>query len=326
MVAPAPALWPSGPELALSVLLASGGACQYTGSSAMLWNGFRLGAGIGLSVWFGAMPAFAQASWEEAAPEPPSAEPAPAGTPPDGPQPEPVPAPAYPDQAAPPAQPPAGPPPAAYPPPAYPQPYPRIYVAQPPPPPPIQRGRHLHDGFYLRMSLGAGALTSEIEFENSPVDGSTLRGGGGAFDLLIGGTPTPGLAIGGGLLINGASNADIETEGQSSDTDLDLGFGLIGVFVDGFPNPRGGFHVGGLLGGAVFSLTSDEDDDDPLHESSGWGGAVWLGYGGFVSSDWSLGAKLRFAGGVTRSEQESDGFEDRVRTQSVTLLFSALYH
>jgi hypothetical protein len=191
----------------------------------------------------------------------------------------------------------------------------------------VERGGHRHDGFYLRMSLGGGAFASDVEFDAPGSDNVALRGGGAAFDLLIGGSPSPGFVVGGGFLINTASDPDLETAGETFDTELTLGFALFGPFIDVFPDPEGGFHAGGMLGAASFSVNSD-DDDDSDQNSSGWGGAVWLGYGGFVSSQWSLGGMLRFAGGVTRNDEDVGGvnIEQQVGTRTFSILFTALYH
>jgi hypothetical protein len=262
-------------------------------------------------------------------PPPASAPPAPPAYPPAPP--------GYPPQPAP-GQPPPGQPPPVYPPPGQPAPapgtqpppYPAIYVAQPPPPPPKERDRHRHDGFYLRMSLGGGALASTLEFESPVVPKVSMNGGGGAIDLMLGGTPGAGFVIGGGILINGASDPDVETtvngETSTESSSLQLGFVLVGPFIEGFPDPEGGFHVGALLGGASLDVT--DDDGDLGHETAGWGGALWVGYGGWIASDWTLGGVLRLAGGITRADRTIGDVEteEQVNTRTFTLLFSALHH
>jgi hypothetical protein len=177
------------------------------------------------------------------------------------------------------------------------------------------------------MSIGGGAVVAEREYDTSSLATSTLRGGGGAIDLLIGGTPSPGFAVGGGILLNAAEDPSNETAAGTVDTGLQTGASVLGVFIDGFPDPEGGFHVGGMLGLAGYNV-----EDDPLtgdEQTGGFGAAVWAGFGGWVGSEWTLGGMLRFTGAATRADLElpdgSDVAED-VRVGTFSILFTALYH
>jgi hypothetical protein len=177
------------------------------------------------------------------------------------------------------------------------------------------------------MSIGGGALVAEREYDTSTKPESTLRGGGLALDLLIGGTPTPGFVIGGGFLLNGAANPSNETAGDTVDTEHDTSAGVFGPFIDGFPDPEGGFHIGGMLGLAGFAV---RDDNEALDEDAGgFGASIWAGYGGWVGSDWTLGGMLRLTATRTRGEFElpdgSDVTED-VGVGTLSILFTALYH
>ena len=241
-------------------------------------------------------------------PPPPTAQPGAAPGGPPGPQP------GYGPQ-----QPGQQPPPGYY----YPPP-PGAYVEPPPPPPaPADRGRHLHDGFYLRMSIGAGMVDSTWETE-SPGPNAKIGGVGLALDLLFGGTPTPGLVIGGGLLLNSVQDPEVEPEnGASEEIEGNLGVAQVGVFIDGFFDPSGGFHLGGMLGLASYGLQFDDDDRDNI-EQGGGGAAIWVGYDAWVGSEWSIGGLLRLTGQST-TEKRND-FEEQASTGTVSLLFTALYH
>src|SRR5687768_3991362 len=74
---------------------------------------------------------------------------------------------------------------------------PKIDLSAPPPPAPVTRNFRQHDGFYLRIGGGLGALGAD--FDRAGFDASS---GGTSLELeaLVGGSPSPGLAIGGGLL------------------------------------------------------------------------------------------------------------------------------
>jgi hypothetical protein len=185
----------------------------------------------------------------------------------------------------------------------------------------------MHDGFYLRMSLGGGAIVAEREYDHGGFFDSTVRGGGVAFDVLIGGTPTPGFVIGGGFVSNVAENPSNETSGGKVDTEWATSTAVVGPFIDGFPDPEGGFHVGGMLGLASYVVQDDDNLGD--EETSGFGASLWLGYGGWVGSDWTLGGMLRLTGVATRRDFELDDGSDvveEVSTGTFSILFTALYH
>ncbi len=209
--------------------------------------------------------------------------------------------------------------PAAPPPP----PPPTIRVETPPPPPAVPRTFHMHDGFYLRLSLGAGYTSTAVSGYSGASTDATASGAGGAFDVLIGGTPAAGLTIGGGLLANSVANPSYSASGQSTNLDRSMGFVLVGPFIDGFIDPRKGFHVGGMLGGAglVFGSGSARDSTTSYN---GAGMALWLGYDAWIAADWSLGGMLRFSG--ARVSTTESGLTETATPRNISLLFTALYH
>jgi hypothetical protein len=230
----------------------------------------------------------------------------------------------------PPSSPPPPPPPPGYGPPG-------IYVEQPPMPPPMPRTRHLHDGFYLRLSVGGGALATETDF--SADGGMSVRGGGIALDLTLGGTPTPGLVIGGGFLLQEAFDprlefhaGDFQISGRARGRGSSMEFLVLGPMIDAFPNPNGGFHLGALIGPASVGLPDQNDN-----ASAGFGLSAWVGYMWWVSSEWSLGGLLRVTGARTERTvglvgTDSQGGlalveEDIVdTTRAYALMFSAAFH
>lgn len=197
-------------------------------------------------------------------------------------------------------------------------------VETPPPPPPRALTYHVHDGFYLRMSLGGGYIGSTVSQSGLP--DVTLSGGGGAFDLMIGGTPTPGLVIGGALLGNTAPNPSFERNGKQQDVNATMSFGVIGPFVDGFPDPKGGFHVGGTLGFAGMTLEDNESGSSATTTFSGYGAGVWVGYAAWIAPQWSMGGMLRLTGARTEHASTSTEPRQTADVRAITILFTALYH
>lgn len=191
-----------------------------------------------------------------------------------------------------------------------------IYVAQPPLPPLQPRSRHYHDGFYLRLSVGFGGLGVS---SNGGGVNSTASGWGGAIDFLVGGTPAPGLVVGGGVLLQEAFSPSYSERGPSGP----VGFGMLGPMIDAFPNPAGGFHVGGLVGLSRVGL-----DDAHGNASGGLGLSVWAGYMWWASSDWSLGGLVRLSAARSGRTLGADPaqFDVADTTRAATFMFSTAFH
>jgi hypothetical protein len=295
-----------------------------------------------------ARPAPAPAAAPPVAPAPGPVAPAPAPVAP-APAPGPAPAPA-PDmtQPAPPptaTSPSSGPPPVYYPAPPPQQPYgPGPYSAPPPggyPPPPApepSRGAHLHDGFYLRLGLGVGRTGASFRNDNSrELDGSvegSLVSAAAAFELAIGGTPAPGLVIGGGFFSGGSG------EVESSDLSVDgrpvprikysqLTFTLLGPFIDYYFDERSGFHLQGALGLAYMDVGTGKRGSTTVTDERTLGGLGFMlggGYEWFVGDQWSLGGLLRMRYGALETDNDDD---ERWTFQTLAIpeiLFNATFH
>jgi hypothetical protein len=180
-------------------------------------------------------------------------------------------------------------------------------LAKPPAPEPtapvLPRAPSLltHRGFYLRLSSGF----AEVAVSGTAPAGAgsaSVSGLGSGVDLAIGGSPAPGLAIGGvlqaamatGTFKGGPQIVSMTTyPGMSQPTTETLSGHaqasqlLLGVFVDWFPNPHDGWHLGGSLG-----LGASAIQDDAYHGMT----SVALGLGASGGYDWWLGRA--FSAGV----------------------------
>jgi hypothetical protein len=128
---------------------------------------------------------------------------------------------------------------------------PKISVAVPEPEPGPERTVHRHDGFYTRLNLGLLSGRTYVSTDRSTHPDYSVGGGGLGLDLMIGGTPSGGVAAGGALSLSGFGHAS----GSGGD------YLLVGGFVDGFPSAARGLHFGGELGLAL-ARTSRKDDVD----------------------------------------------------------------
>jgi hypothetical protein len=172
------------------------------------------------------------------------------------------------------------------------------------------------------MAVGLGIAGVLVSSDAKSIGDYSFGGGTGAFDLWIGGTPTPGLAMGAALSGLGLNSTHRSIDGNRVSGDVSGGTGLLGYFLDVFPDPERGLHFGGALGFA--SGTAEVKDSGRKFEGGGLGLEAWGGYDFWVSPQWSLGGMLRFMGSVTRQEKENVAYEASVG--AATLSFTALFH
>ena len=201
----------------------------------------------------------------------------------------------------------------------------QAYYAPPPPPdqPLQQPGARLHDGFYLRLSLGFGAGSATQDYSSSEIKYS---GTAMMFDIMIGGSPMPGFVLGGALVSHRIMSPSIKLNGTdmgSADSDASLDMSTIGLFTAVYPDPSSGFNVHALVGYGVISASNGNarTTDNPAGLSLMGG----VGYDFWVSEQWSLGPDVRVAYAKT-SYTEGDGIEDKISMFVPTVSFTATYH
>lgn len=194
-----------------------------------------------------------------------------------------------------------------------------IDLSTPPPTRPAPRKYHMHDGFYARASVGFGSLGAT--FDDDDPTGLDLKGSGPALsvDVMVWGSPSPGLAIGGGLIWEASAAVSFD-RGGFRDSDRSLGVTLIGPFIDGFPVPNRGWHFGGLIG--VTQIRIEDTNADRLNHANGVGGAFWVGDDFWVGDEWSIGPLLRLSGALTNRDDP----DVHASSFALTLLFTAIYH
>lgn len=194
----------------------------------------------------------------------------------------------------------------------------QLSAQAPPPAPPVARTDKRHDGFYTRLCLGFGSQSVTIDpgesLPNSKASAGTLD-----IELLIGGAPSPGIVVGGALLIDSMPSTTFNTDSYSAKSSMALL--TIGPFIDGYPNPRGGFHLGGTIG--LSSARLANDPVFPTNKATGFGLAVWLGYDWWVADQWSVGGLLQLSGARTTGHENSADLA--VDSREVALMFTAVY-
>jgi hypothetical protein len=166
-----------------------------------------------------------------------------------------------------------------------------------------------HDGFMLQVSLGFG-YTNYNEKVTAPgfesVE-STATGFTGSFNLLGGGTLTDGFVLGGGLMGVSVVDPTIEFEGGLLDggdfetEDVSMGMSVLTLFGQWYPDPHGGLFIRGGIGFGFVSVEIDGDEQDV--DMDGPVLSLAMGYGWWVSDQWSIGLEGQFVAGFVSDQQ-----------------------
>jgi hypothetical protein len=199
---------------------------------------------------------------------------------------------------------------------------PKIDIQVPEETPSVVRKAKNHDGFYFRGNVGFAWSRADIATDTSSHPDYTLNGGGISLDLLVGATPAPSLAVGGGVMLKSISDPEVHLDNGSDVGSGSGGLLLVGPFVDGFPMSNGGLHLGALVGLAAGTGRRQDSDDD--FSGAGVGAAAWFGQGFWVGSEVSLGFLLKLDAAYMRDGSGSVDLSDTVYGGS--LMFSVLYH
>jgi hypothetical protein len=175
-----------------------------------------------------------------------------------------------------------------------------------------------HCGLYdaIVFSLGeAGAVGA------GPSGSASIWGLSEAITVAVGGTPRPGLAVGGfarvlhdagtfhgGPIVTasvatvpgGPSSAPFTVTGNASATQFE-----IGPFVDWFPKPTGGWHLG--AGAHVAGMSVYDDAGESQSSKPGLGGVLFGGWQNWVGPRISLGFEAIVTGTAQAGLDDKSG-------------------
>jgi len=189
-------------------------------------------------------------------------------------------------------------------------------------------GYHVHGGFYLRLAAGVGG--SHVNVTADPGASDFKVGGPGlALNLWIGGTPARGLAIGGMAGLQGIGDSNVVINGRESKRDMSAGFVYLGPFIDAFPDPLRGLHLGGSLGLVAFKANGAGDELRTAgvrdYNAGGLAASAWVGYMGWVGPEFSLGGLLQLTVLGTGNDKQ-DEIDRKASGYALNVAFTALYH
>jgi hypothetical protein len=183
------------------------------------------------------------------------------------------------------------------------------------------------NGFYLRLSLGAGLLDLDRTTSRSGPgpsylylgDDSTIRGLAAATELSVGATVAPGLVVAGTWLGLARPGADIELiDGTRAALEGSVSSFFLGPTVDLYPT-RTGVHFGGGAGYLAYAGSALE----PPGSIGGAGAGVVLGagYDFWLDAEWAVGIAARGLLGQVGGTHASASVTGEERT---TVLFAGV--
>jgi hypothetical protein len=162
-----------------------------------------------------------------------------------------------------------------------------LYPGAPSAPPP-EPGAYLHDGLYVRYSIGP----SYVEATGDGPSGTVTAGGPGVSEILaIGGTPGPGLVVAGAAISNLAAPTVAGTQRFVT-------VATYGLLVEWFPDPRTGWHLGGAAGLGFLGYGDAR--------AYSVGGSLLAGYDFWVAAQWAVGALVTATATPRASLQNGD--------------------
>ncbi|HEY2514566.1 MAG TPA: hypothetical protein VGI39_27065 [Polyangiaceae bacterium] len=206
-------------------------------------------------------------------------------------------------------------------PPAPPPPPPGEPPPAPPPPCPQPPDAYRHDGFYFRFATGIsyGWFSGNGASGNVSADG---LGSNGAFSF--GGTVTKGFVVGGAFEA-GSSSGQIHG-GKFDGAEISSALVFVGPFVDWYPDPTDGWHVGAKAGIGVAGVSNTNISLGGFDV----GGGVFGGYDWWIGPQWSLGLQLAFMTGTTARLNDSNNNSSdsgyRVTPSSMVLSWTLTLH
>jgi hypothetical protein len=209
----------------------------------------------------------------------------------------------------------------------------------PPPPSPPALGGREHDGFYLRLALGGGRLGVNFGSNRSHELAGTIQGGFGqgavAFEFAVGGTPAPGLVVGGGIFTDLAlGQPEVQNLKVNDRNARPLVFDrasslLVGPFIDYYFDTKLGWHAQGALGIATMTIGKGSQDQSPAtgeRTMAGLGFMVGGGYEWWIAEQWSMGALLRFVYMSVESDNDDREVWSAKGFAVPEILLGATYH
>lgn len=183
-------------------------------------------------------------------------------------------------------------------------------------------GRHKHDGFYMRLTMGPGYLKAKDSFQDRS---ESVHGGGLTMSFAFGGALTPSLILYGELVGTMASEPTLDSDGTSQ-TMFNTDESLFGI------GPGVAYYLESLnvyfSGTLAFSQVTKNIHDPGLSTHNievtnmGIGLSLMAGKEWWVSDDWAIGV----AGLLHVASMQVKAYDARMNATAASVVFSATYN
>ena len=180
-------------------------------------------------------------------------------------------------------------------------------------------GFHEHDGFYMRLLMGGGYLSTKEKFGGNTY---TLSGGAVAFSAAFGGAVAPNLIIYGELGGMSVNEPSVSGNGSSGTAKgLTLNMISFGPGLAYYVQPMN-LYVSGTFNFTKFSMSDNNNSNNTADSDTGFGFSATLGKEWWVSTDWGLGAAAQFNMGTAKA----DSGDTTLTGIGFAVMFSATYN
>ena len=183
---------------------------------------------------------------------------------------------------------------------------------------------HTHDGFFFRGEVGVAYVSSSGTLkDNGSSTNMTVKGTGAGLGFFFGGTPAPGVVVGGALLGSDAVSPTVTMNDRTGTADNSaLVLVLVGPFLQYYPFPSEGLNLGLAVGFAT--LSAQNKDGNTEGQDNGFGASLSIGQDFWVGKEWSLGIAGRFS--YARVSATTGAFTETANALFLMALFTFTYH
>jgi hypothetical protein len=175
------------------------------------------------------------------------------------------------------------------------------------------------------MALGGGRMSDTTTIEGGQYAGGVDAAGGAlAVELDIGGAISRGFILAGSFTGGFLNDPKISDDTRLLRPLRRTQLSMLSIMGDVYPDPSGGFHVGGALGLASLQVRHDDNAPSSSQDESGFGFSAHVGYEWWVGNYWGLGALGRLFYARTRGDYGTGIATDKLT--GFALCFSATYN
>lgn len=174
-----------------------------------------------------------------------------------------------------------------------------------------------HDGLFLRLATGLGAMNSS---ENIGIGTVKASGTSGLFNFGIGGAIRENLILHFDASAASVSDPEVKLNGSTATANGDLSTTLFGVGITNYFDPN--VYLTGSIG---IAKTKFKTNGNTSETDNGYGINLMVGKEWMVSDKWGLGLAAQFLY-TSCPDDLGNGNKADFNTTSIGVLFSATYN